>query len=357
MLAGGGPAAQDAAAEWRRLLRTDEDARRAAEAALLDSRTPRDLRMVLAFVLGTLHGSDAVLLEALRRFPEDPEFVRCALLALGATREPEEEDEVFDLGARPYGVDGPFGLGITVRREIEDPHVRAAIEGHLAADEAAVRRAAATALRSTVDQLDVRDAFLAALVAEADDGVAGVVGEALAEWAGGERDDAGRSQVVRTLLLRAGDEGLDGYRFRLEDDFGRIPLAATERVVLLGLARPPRPLEIRSFALTALRASAERSGGDALAEARELLETSLSEDPESAVRDLAARLLGQLPAADDSVARLARAASGDAEWRVRYAAVEALAACGGAAALAALREASTDADARVAARARELLER
>ncbi len=356
-LAAGAPAAQDAAAELRRLLRTDEESRRAAESALLDPGTPSDLRAALALVLGTLHGSDAVLLDALERFAADPEFVRCALLALGATREPEEEDEVFDLGNRPWGEGGPLGIGITVRREIDDPQVRRAIARHLAAEEAAVRRAAAVALRSTTEQLDVRDAFLVTLGTEADDGVAGVVGEALAQWAGGPRDGGERSQVVEALLRRAGDEGLDGYRFRLEDEFAGIPLGAAERTVLAGLARPPNPLGIRSFAITALATSAARAGGEPLAEARHLLGAYLGDDPDDAVRDLVARMLGKLPADEGSVALLARAASRDAAWRVRYAAVEALGAAGGPAAIAALRAAASDADERVAKRARELLER
>lgn len=354
-LAAGGAAAQDAAADLRRLLRTDEQSRRAAEAALLDPGTRRELRMALALVFGTLPGSDAVLLDALDRFAADPELVRCALLALGATREPIDEDDVFGLGDRPYGEGGPKGIGITVRREIDDARVRAEIGSRLAAGEAANRRAAAVALRASIARLDVRDAFLAALRGDADDGVAGVVGEALAQWAGGPGDEAERSQIVEALLLRAGDDGLDGYRFRLEDDFARIPLGTAERAALAGLTRPPHPLGIRSFAIRALAGSAARSGGEALDGARELLGGYLRDDADAAVRDMAARMLGRLPLDDVAIGRLARASSQDGEWHVRYAAVEALGSAPTPAALAALRAAASEADERVAARARELL--
>jgi HEAT repeat protein len=120
------------------------------------------------------------------------------------------------------------------------------------------------------------------------------------------------------------------------------------------LARSPRPFGVRAFALTVLAGA----GGGAGAEARGLLETCLREDTDEAVRDLAARLLGNLPADDGSLAQLARASAADTAWRVRYSAVEALAASGrSAAVLPALRAASADADERVATRAKELLRR
>ena len=110
-------AAQDAAAALRRLLRRDAEARRGAAARLLAGETPRVLRMVLALVLGTLPGGeqDAVLIDALERFAKDTAVARCILLALGATRDPPDDDDVFGLGDRPGGVHGPGGVGITVR--------------------------------------------------------------------------------------------------------------------------------------------------------------------------------------------------------------------------------------------------
>ncbi len=354
---GGGAPAQDAAAALRRLVRTDEAALRAAQKELLAAGTPRDVRMALALVLGTLPGSDDVLLEAARRFAEDAEFVRCALLALGATREPEDEDEIFDLGDRPWGERGPLGLGITVRRSIDDARVRSSVASWLEDDAIAVRRAAAVALRQSLAAADTRDAFLSQLEREESDEVASVVGEALARRAG-EEGDAARAAIVGVLLRRAADEGFDGYRFRLEDDLGSVALTPSERMALLDLARAPHPFGVRSFALSALGAGAPRWGAEAVTEARRLFEAFLREDADDAVRDIAARLLGKLPADDGSVALLARAASADAAWRVRYSAVEALAASGPTATvLAALKAAAADADERVAARARELARR
>jgi hypothetical protein len=351
---------QETAASLRRLLRGDASARQMAQSLLLDPETPRDLRAALALVLGTLPGeaSDGALLEALERFATDREFVRCALLALAATRAPPEDDEVFGLGDRPWGEHGPGGLGVTVRRAIEDPRVRQAIALHLQHEDSPVRRAAALALRHSVEAADVRRAFLSALAAEPRDEVALVMGEALAGWAGGTEDRAARAEVVRRLLGRAGDDGFDGYRFRMEDDLRRVALDLKERALLHEYALSARPFAVRSFALTVLAGSAERSGREAEDETRALLHGLLAGDRDGAVRDLAARLLGKLPPNAESLELLAEVSRRDPAWNVRYAAVEALAASGRhPRVVAALTAASSDTDPRVAKRARALARR
>ena len=71
------------------------------------------------------------------------------IAALGATRTPPDDDDVFDLEAAPYfGVPGPGGIGITVRNEIRDPHVLARLGALLVDRERPeVRMAAAAALQ------------------------------------------------------------------------------------------------------------------------------------------------------------------------------------------------------------------
>jgi len=352
--------AQAAAATLRRLLRLDEEARRMAESLLLDEQTGRELRMALALVLGTLPGgaADPALLEALGRFASDAAFVRCGLLALGATREPPEDDEIFGLGDRPWGASGPGGLGITVRRFIGDPHLRQTLALYLEDERGEVRQAAAVVLRHTVSVREVRHAFLAALATENRDEVALELGESLASWAGGAKDPEGRAEVVARLLARAADKGLDGYRFRIEDDFRRVALDGGQRTLLREYARPARPFGVRGFALEVLAGSAVRSGGRAVCETRELLEETLAGDPESAIRDLSARLLGRLPYDRRTVERLAAVTRRDAAWNVRYTALGALGSFSPRPeALLALRAAVADPDTRVAERARELVKR
>jgi hypothetical protein len=348
LAAGEVQATRDAAAALRRRLRTNPAARERAEQLLLAEDTPRELRMALAFVLGTLGGSDPVLLEALRSFHADAEFVRCLIFALGATRDPPEDDEVFGLGDRPWGVHGPGGLGITVRRRIEDSEVRQALAGHLSDARSSVREAGAIALRHSIAIAPVRSEFLSTLRAESSDDVATVLGEALAVWAGGAPQGAEQTAIVATLLARAGEEGLDGYRFRMEDDFRRIPLDEAQQVTLQEYARPAHAYAVRSFALSALVAAAP-------AAARPLCEELLAQDTDAAIRDLAARLLGTLPRDGRTLEALVAASRDDAAWHVRYQALDALSRfrTDGRAA-AAIRAAIEDADERVAKRATEL---
>jgi hypothetical protein len=322
--------------------------------------SPATLRQALALILGTIArpDTDSLLREALERFKGDPAFERCALLALGAAREPEEDDDVFGLGDRPWGAKGPGGIGITVRRAVEDAETRAALARGLEGPAPEVREAAASALRHSLAAADARTSFLAAVARETTDGVATVLGESLAERAGATEDAGERKVLVSALLARAGEEGLDGFRFRMENDFRRIALEAPERAVLEDLASAAKPFGVRVFAMTGLANAATRSGGDAEAEIRALLERLLGRDHDSAVRDAAARLLGELPPGEGTAAVLARAARDDAAWNVRFSALDALAArAPRVTALEVMRAARSDPDARVAAEADRLLKR
>ena len=359
LLSGEAPRVRAAAAALRRRLRLDPAAFEEAATLLLDPATDPDLRRALALVLGTFGGArnDEALLELLRRFPGDAATVRCALFALGGTREPEEDDEVFGLGDRPFGAEGPGGLGITVRRALGDPALRAAMAPFLGAGEVEVRGAAAAALRHSVGEGDVREAFLGALGAETADEVLEVVGEALGGRAGATAEAGERSAIVAGILARAGAEEYGGLRFRVEDDFERIALTAGEREALSALAAPGHPFSVRSFAMTVAARSAGRGGPGAEEEARVLLGGILGWDGDGAARDLAARLLRRLPASSAATAVLCRAATGDAAWNVRFTSLETLASWGP---LAGVREAlaagTADPDERVAKRAAELLE-
>ncbi len=353
-----GPRAAEAAAALRRAIRTDEAARRGAEAALRDPATPRDTGMVLMLVLGSIGGSDEVLLAALSAFEADAEAIRCLLLALGATRDPADDDDVFDLGDRPWGAAGPAGLGITVRREIGDARVRAALAGALRHADESVRRSAAMALRHSLGEADARDAFLAALDTERADSVATEIGEALAQWVGSAGDGASNAVVLSRLLARAVDEGLDGYRFRLEDDLGRVALGPSDRALLVEYSHPSQPFPLRTFALTILATGAVRSGEGAVAQTRALLLRTASGDVDGAARDLAARLLAALPYDEGTVARLAATSREDPAWNLRYTCVETLAEFGPRPdVMAGLEAARADHDPRVADRARVLHER
>ncbi len=347
--------ARAAAASLRHLLRTDLEALRDAERLLLDPGTPAEFRQALALVLGTLpdDAGDPALLQAIDLFGGDPAFARAVMLALGATREPPEDDEVFDLGDRPWGAEGPGGLGITVRREIQDDAALSALGAGMQHETPSVRRAAAVALRHSLAQGRARSAFTETLRRETEDAVVSVVGEAMSAVARTAGADE-RAEILSLLLARAGEEPLDGLRFRMEDDLQGVPLDDRQRAVLGGYAAPSRPFGTRAFALTVLTRSAVANPAQ-IPDTRALMEATLRSDDAAEARDLAARLLGELPPEAGSARALVAAVRDDLAWNVRWSALGSLAGQERTPEVVdALRLALEDADPRVAERAREL---
>jgi hypothetical protein len=357
LAAGGTEDAPRLAAALRRAMRADPESRSEAERLLVAAETSSALRQALALVIGTIAqpDPDALLLDAMKRFEGDAEFARACLLALGATREPEDDDDVFDLGDRPWGAQGPAGIGITVKREIADERTRARVVECLVRPDARVRAAATVALRHTTSAGDVRAAFRSALQGERDDVVAQELGEALTQAMRASQDAAERGEVLSLVLERAGDAPLDGMRFRVEDDLSLAHLDAPHVEQLRRLAQTPTPLAQRTFALTVLANAAKRGSSVSAETVRPLLVAGLG-DTDAALRDLAARLLGALPLDAQASAALAKTAKDDAAWNVRWTALGSLAAkADPAVARAALETARGDADPRVASRAVELL--
>jgi HEAT repeat protein len=351
-----------AAAALRLALRTDPAAWDEAVRRLLDPREDATLRAALAFVLGTIDAprTDAVLLDALRSVeaPGAPEDLRRAIvLALGATREPADKDDVFAFGDRPWGEDGPGGLGITVRRRIDDPATRAALAGALRASPVEIRRVAAVALRHSLGSPDTLENFTAALRDEKDDAPVAVVGETLAAWARISPSMEERDRLLRAIFARTSDETLDGLRFRVTDDLGGVLLPQDVTDSLHALAVSDRPFGLRSFALDVLVGSAAAPGRLAEGEVRrtrDLLARTLEGATDPALRDLAARHLRRLPADPAAAAALLHAVRTDPAWNVRYTALETIVRLGGADVAAALAAGKEDGDERVRALAAEL---
>jgi hypothetical protein len=266
-------------------------------------------------------------------------------LALGATRTPPDKDEVFGLGDRPWGQDGPGGLGITVRRSIDDDETRRALEARLSDATSTTRWAAATALRHSTAAPDVREAFERSLALETDDAPAAVVGETLAAVA--RRADApDRDRVLRLLVARAGLDGMDGLRFRVIDDLAGAALPAEVRATLAAYAELPHPFGLRSFALEVLAGAASVDDA-ARRDVRALLARFLRVDADAAIRDVAARMLRKTGTDAVAADALLRAVREDAAWNVRYAALDSLVAVASPDAVAALAAASHDSDERV----------
>ncbi|MFM8980310.1 MAG: hypothetical protein ACKOSS_07605 [Planctomycetia bacterium] len=313
LLAGGseGEAVQAAAAALRARLRGDPAALAAALARLLDPALSSVQRQALALVLGTLErpGVDAALLAALERYKADGPFARCALLALGATREPDDDDEVFGLGDRPWGQQGPAGLGITVERRIEDGELLAQLAPWLRTAGMEVREAAAVALRHSLDDQATRWAFLSALLEEPDDEVALPLGEGLVVWL--RTAPAGDEGLVAAVLSRTVVPGFDGLRLRLEDDLEAVPFSPVVQDILAGLCATSQQGEVRRFAHTVLvRHAAYRGDAAEQAAVRARLLELVRSESDAALRDLGASLLRRLPATAEAVAALRAALPG-----------------------------------------------
>ena len=228
-----------AATSLRRTLRLDADALRAALERLLDPELEAETRARLVFVLGTLESDavDAAILLSLQRFANDDAFLRAALLALGAQREPQDEDDVFALGDRPFGIVGPGGLGITVRRFVETAQTRRALLDHLDGSPE-VRYAAARALDASVASPDVRAGLRMAIVREDADPVAARLAEPLGRWAATARAGPERDAVLGELFARALTPEFAETRMRLEKELGRAALGEAEWSRLLDAVGP-----------------------------------------------------------------------------------------------------------------------
>ena len=351
----GGDAAA-AAASMRQLLRTDQAALAQAYEALLAGETEPDLRRAIAMVLGTLavDGVDEVLLAALQQFDGDAETVVTLIAALGALRDPPDEDDVLDMSAAPhFAAHGPGGMGITVRNVISDARVEEALGNLLLdGDRRDVRMAAANALQFSVNQEFSRTRFRTALANELDDGVASMLAQSLGYWTRRKMSNEAR-HIVDEVVLAADRPGFDEYRMRVETALQESVYGEAALGQLRSWTQSGMPFEMRSFALSILLG--QKAVGPAT---RNTLVEIVANDPDRAMRDYAARQLGKLPFGSDSRGALQTLFHGSSDWSLRLTALSSLVGILPAAERdALLQQAANDADSRVSRRAERLAKR
>ncbi|MGC6486058.1 MAG: hypothetical protein ACON4Z_00295, partial [Planctomycetota bacterium] len=345
--------AVDAAAAMRRLVRTDPGARSEAYAALLADDTPDAQRRALAMILGTLavEGVDEVLLAAVDRFRADPATVVALIAALGALRDPPDDDDVFDMEAAPhFAVHGPGGMGITVRNVIRDPAVEAKL-GELLLDreQRGVRLAAANALQFSVGREFTRTRFRTALAAETDDAVAALLGQNLGLWTRRKQGEEAQ-HIVDEVVQASGRPGFDEYRLRMETALHESSFNQDTMTQLRSWSQPGMSYELRSFAYSVLLGQRPVDP-----QSRAAIVRAAAGDPDRAIQDYALGLLARLPAGADSVQALRAVLTSSPDWSLRSSALRSLALLlRGAERASLLREAAEDVDARVARQARRL---
>jgi hypothetical protein len=345
-----------AAASMRHLLRTDQVALAQAYEALLAEGTEADLRRAIAMVLGTLavDGIDEVLLAALQQFDGDADTVLTLIAALGALRDPPDEDDVFDMSAAPhFAVHGPGGMGITVRNVISDPLVEEALGNLLLdGDRRDVRMAAANALQFSINQEFSRTRFRTALANELDDGVASMLAQSLGYWTRRKLSNEAR-HIVDEVVLVADRPGFDEYRMRVEtalqdSAYGEAALGQLHSWTQRGMS-----FEMRSFAFSILLS--QKAVGSTT---RSALVEIVANDPDRAMRDYAAGQLGKLPFGSDSRGALQALFQGGTDWSLRLTALSSLVELLPASERdALLQQAASDADSRIARRAERLAKR
>jgi len=345
--------AADAAADLRKLLRTDEAALSQAYAALLAEETDAELRRALAMVLGTLavDGVDDVLLAALTQFDKDATTVVALIAALGALRDPPDEDDVFDMEAAPhFAAHGPGGMGITVRNIIKDPRVEEALGNLLLdTDRADVRMAAVNAMQFSVHQEFSRTRFRTALTNELNDGVAAVLAQSLGYWTRRKQSDEAR-HIVDEVILAADRPGFDEYRMRVETALQESNFGEIARGQLNSWTQSGMSYEMRTFAFSALLC--QKTVDPAT---RQSLINIVTADPNRAMRDYAARQLAKLPAGTDSRTALKSVFDNSTDWSLRSTALSSLVGMLPAAQRQALlQRAASDPDQRIVRRAQRL---
>ncbi|MFT4513138.1 MAG: hypothetical protein ACI89X_003365 [Planctomycetota bacterium] len=346
-------AAADAAAQLRLLLRTDPGALAQAYEALLSEETDENDRRALALVLGTLavDGVDQALLAALKQFDHDSATVLSLIAALGALRDPPDEDDIFDMEAAPhFAFHGPGGMGITVRNIIKDPAVEQALGRLLLdTDRRDVRLAAASAMQFSVGNEFSRTRFRTALASEMDDSVAALIGQSLGQWTR-RRLGAEALHVVGEVVQAADRPGFDEYRLRLETALHEASFDPTTMTQLRSWSQEGMSFELRSFAYSVLLG--QRSVDEAT---RQQLVNAARNDPDRAIRDYAARSLANLPTGSDSRDVLLHMFDHSPDWSLRSTALTSLARLLTAPDRAQLLlRAANDPDARIARKAKRL---
>ena len=345
--------AAPAAAALRRLLRTDGAALVAAYAALLHADTDAQTRRALAMVLGTLSidGVDAVLLAAVEQFGDEEETLVALIAALGALRDPPDEDDVFDMEAAPhFAAHGPGGMGITVRNVLDDPAVEAKL-GELLLDpeRVGVRLAAARAMQFSVDREFTRTRFRTALASELNDGVAALLGQNLGVWTRRKLGDEAQ-HIVDEVVQAANRPGFDEYRLRMETALHESSFGGDTAQLLQTWAQPGMSFEMRTFAYAMLLG--QRPADPA---SRAAIVRAAASDPDVAVRDHALSLLMRLPPGEDSLGVLRSVLASSPDWTLRSTALTSMAnLLTGAARARMLETYAADADQRIARRARRL---
>lgn len=350
------------ASQLQRAARKNRDLRDQLAALLLAPSQPPDRRELVAFVLGSLPFDDAR--RALRKALEaggDAAWLRTLVLATGSALDREREG-TFDYAPGPYVRETPSGLSVEIRRVLQDPELRLAVQDLASHADLELRRTVMQVLfhsleaegsalgdKAPEDFGTLRQTFLTVLAKDPDSSLRGEAAWGLGQWltlAPGA--SPAQKTVVDALLDRSLEAAHEPSRIRSLAGLKQAELSPEQLSrILRAAAGPGGSFEVRSWALELLGAKAGGLNGP-----QKLVIVGTVSDADPKLREIAVSHLKGLK--DLAEARTAaRAALSDPAWNVRYAAVVSVAGLEGTAArerLTAIAGSDPDGEVRYAAR-------
>ena len=301
---------------------------------LVDVNLDPDLRITLAWILGSLESEVATqrLLVAIAASSADTTTLRWLVYALGIWNEELVRKNRYDFSLEsPWVVECPTGLRVPIARRIRDEETVSALAPLLGHDDLDLRSAAIASSRHSLDLPQLRETFRQQLPAESDAGNRANVGEALAGWArtsAGSPEEAGT--VVSEILRESRLPERDLLRLKVQPDLKGVPMDSSH---IDSLKRSASGVDgdafaARQFALEILgsqTAHLENSGSGKFdnLEIQDFFLELVRNDSHPKLRETTVRQLAKI-AGDRSAEALIGALDQDSAWNVRYAAAREL---------------------------------
>jgi len=319
---------------WRLRALESQAFQRRLISGLEDPRLFRQVREVIALILGSIPSprARAALADLLGR-GGDPAWLVTLILALGQFD--AAEDPFAQESGAPYVVRHSSGLLVREHQLFEDRAVLDTLKRCLIHVDVAVRRASIQALRRTLAESGIREpeagaratwrageavrqAFLELLEVETMPEIRVVLAHELAAWAADAPSARERNHTLSKLIEVSLLPEESGVRLRIGLSLQRAPLTSAQ-LARLRQALEGDDFDTRTWSIDILAAQVFRLRGSPRRVVRELL-IRTAEDPDPKIREAVARILDKL----DRTERLLIGLLSDPAWHVRVTAARAL---------------------------------
>lgn len=303
---------------------------------LIDHQLSQDLRITLAWILGSLDSDSArdSLLAAIAANSGESTTLRWLIYAIGSWNKETSRKNRFDFSTdSPWVVVSPTGLRVPMARHITEEEVVSALAPFLQHNDADIRKAAITTSGNSLHFSQLRDAFRRQFSAESDSWNRANLGEALAGWARTTTGDSSQeaATIVSEILSASREPERDLLRFKVQPDLKGAPMQLSHIDTLKFLASgiDGDDFAVRQFALDILGSQTahkenSQSGKLDKVEVQDLFLDLLKNDPHPKLRETSVLQLARI-SGDLSAQALTDALAEDPAWNVRYVAARELA--------------------------------